>query len=373
MTEEPVEVATSETAERRILSVMLVLLIVVLAGLTAFYLALTKPVQSVSAKKLKDITFLFQIFGPSTNDRFNRPTDVATDSRGNIYVTDTLNDRVAVFDNSGKYLNSFKTGVIRPLGIDVGPDGTVYVVSKRNDLVVGFDRRGKILRHYKAFIPLDVASDGKRVYISTIGPIVSYDAKTGKDRRLIGWQGRGKDEFAWPNGLAVRDGWLFVADTNNLRLKVLKPNGKVEWTLGQPPTKATFSAQQGRMFGVPSSVSLDEDGNIFVLDAFRDRIYLYGDNKKFVATWGGDQGDAEGQFDHPSGIAYGGDGVVYVVDKFNDRVQALRLAMPGEKPFLAFGPWCWLALLALLLLALLIYAIRKFFEKKRSENVSAGA
>lgn len=354
--------------ERRFLAIALIVLILLLAGLFGLYLTLTKPLKPVTAKETQGFTFLFQIFGPSTKDRFKTPTDVAVDKEGNIYVTDTLNDRVAIFDEDGKYLKVFKTGVKRPLGIDVGPDGKVYVVSKRQDMVVVFDSKGKLVKHYKAFIPLDVAVEGKRVYITTIGPIVSFDIASGEDRRLIGWHGREAEDFAWPNGIAARDGKLYVADTNNLRLKVLKTNGKIEWIIGNPPTQAKFTQEEGRSFGVPSGVALDEKGNIFLIDGFRDRIYLYSKDKKQLASWGGERGDAEGQLDHPSGIAYGGDGVIYVVDKFNNRVQAFRVNMPGQSIASNVLRWWYLIIPGILLLALLLYAIRKVLQRDKTNE-----
>jgi DNA-binding beta-propeller fold protein YncE len=360
--------------ERRFLILALCVLLVLLSALGWLYLSISAPVKPVTATAQEDLTFLFQMFGPSADDRFEKPTDVAVDDGGNIYVTDTLNDRVAVFDSSGTFLSEFGTGVIRPLGIDVGPDGTVYVVSKRNDLVVAYDRDGELKRHYKAFIPLDVVAEGDRVYITTIGPIVSYDIATGEDQRLFGWNGREADEFAWPNSITSRDGRLFVADTNNLSLKSVSTTGAVEWVVGKSPTEAKFTEEQGRVFGAPAGVALDEEGRIFVVDAFRDTIYLYDSDGKLV-SWGGERGDAEGQFDHPAGIAYGGDGIIYVVDKFNNRVQAFRVTVPGEASLLRglSAWWCVVPLLLVLLLVLIAYVSRRAMGRRHAEGERAGS
>src|SRR2546427_5384832 len=42
----------------------------------------------------------------SKQGQLNHPSGVAVDSSGNIYVADTNNDRIAVFDSSGKLLKS---------------------------------------------------------------------------------------------------------------------------------------------------------------------------------------------------------------------------------------------------------------------------
>jgi len=77
--------------------------------------------------------------GPSTpgaaeSGRFAAPTNVAVDSKGNLYVTDTWNHRVQVFDRRGRFLRAFGShgtrpgNFVRPKGIAVDSEGHVYVV-----------------------------------------------------------------------------------------------------------------------------------------------------------------------------------------------------------------------------------------------------
>ncbi len=61
------------------------------------------------------------------------PTNLAVDRQGNIYVADTLDYRVEIFDPSGKFVRTFgaqgdRPGeFIRPKGIAVDSEGHVYV------------------------------------------------------------------------------------------------------------------------------------------------------------------------------------------------------------------------------------------------------
>ncbi|MGV2388293.1 MAG UNVERIFIED_CONTAM: hypothetical protein LVR29_08070 [Microcystis novacekii LVE1205-3] len=46
------------------------------------------------------------------NGQFNRPYGIAVGSGGNIYVADTLNSRVQVFNSSGVFQSTFGTGTV---------------------------------------------------------------------------------------------------------------------------------------------------------------------------------------------------------------------------------------------------------------------
>ncbi len=87
----------------------------------------------------------------TTPGDFALPTDVAVDKDGNIYVTDTLNWRVEIFDGEGKYISQFgkhcdAIGCFeRPKGIAVDADGHIWVVDTSLGLVQAYDRDGALL------------------------------------------------------------------------------------------------------------------------------------------------------------------------------------------------------------------------------------
>jgi DNA-binding beta-propeller fold protein YncE len=87
----------------------------------------------------------------STPGDFALPTDVAVDKDGNIYVTDTLNWRVEIFDADGKFISQFgkhcdAIGCFeRPKGIALDSDGHIWVVDNGLSLVQAYDRDGQLL------------------------------------------------------------------------------------------------------------------------------------------------------------------------------------------------------------------------------------
>lgn len=83
--------------------------------------------------------------------QFSRPTNVAVDADGNLYVTDTFNNRVEIFDADGNFMSSFgKAGdgpgyFARPKGIAIDQDGHVWVADTVQDRVQVFTREGRLL------------------------------------------------------------------------------------------------------------------------------------------------------------------------------------------------------------------------------------
>jgi len=80
-----------------------------------------------------------------------KPTGLAVDGDGNLYVCDTLNDRVEVFDADGKFISTYgKNGdgpgyFARPKGIAVDGDGHIWVADGMQDRVQVFNQQWQLL------------------------------------------------------------------------------------------------------------------------------------------------------------------------------------------------------------------------------------
>jgi DNA-binding beta-propeller fold protein YncE len=106
---------------------------------------------------------------------FSLPTNVAVDKEGNVYVTDTLNNRVEIFDADGKFVSMFgKNGdgpghFARPKGIAIDRDGHIWVVDAVQQRVQVFDTEGRLLIYFgepgnwpgQFSAPYDIAIDPK--------------------------------------------------------------------------------------------------------------------------------------------------------------------------------------------------------------------
>ena len=85
---------------------------------------------------------------------FDRPTNLAVDGDSNLYVVDTFNNRIQVFDADGQFVRIFgRQGNIagtfmRPKGIAIDADSHVYVVDAEFNNVQVFDSDGRVLMFF---------------------------------------------------------------------------------------------------------------------------------------------------------------------------------------------------------------------------------
>lgn len=82
---------------------------------------------------------------------FAKPTGVAVDQDGNLYVCDTLNNRIEIFDADGKFVSAFgKAGdgpgyFARPKGVAIDSDGHIWVADGQQDRVQVFNKDAQLL------------------------------------------------------------------------------------------------------------------------------------------------------------------------------------------------------------------------------------
>jgi len=88
---------------------------------------------------------------------FSKPTNVAVDKDGNLYVSDTWNDRVEEFDGDGNFIRTWgKNGdgpgeFGRPKGIAIDCDGHIWVADAMLDRIQVFTSEGRYLLGFGGF------------------------------------------------------------------------------------------------------------------------------------------------------------------------------------------------------------------------------
>jgi len=88
--------------------------------------------------------------GDDAPGTFARPTNIAVGAKGELYVSDTLNSRIQIFDAGGNFVSAFGKGgdgpadFARPKGIALDSDGHVWVADADQNRVKVYDRQGRL-------------------------------------------------------------------------------------------------------------------------------------------------------------------------------------------------------------------------------------
>jgi DNA-binding beta-propeller fold protein YncE len=215
--------------------------------------------------------------------QFSEPAAFDCGPDGKIYVADTRNSRVQVFDREGTFELAFgergdKTGQLNaPEGIVVNSSGIVYVADTANDRIQMFNTDGIFLMSFgsrsktkKGQVPPDgtfsrptalALNSKEHLYVLDSGNhrIQVFDEK-GKHLASIGKQGDRYQQFDNPVDIALDDeDYLYIADQGNHRIQVIPPKE-------ESSTIPIVFGSVGRGYG--------QFDTITAVDVFDHRIYV---------------------------------------------------------------------------------------------------
>jgi len=138
-------------------------------------------------------------------------------------------------------------------------------------------------------------------------------------------------EFAHSVRVDAEDNIWAVDEGTNMIIK-FNPAGRVVMVLGYRPDVAAglvatpfgpAPPADKYLFGRPTDVAWDPQGNIFISDGYTNhRVVKYDKNGRFLRQVGSERpGSEPSQFNTPHGIAVDAQGNVYVADRANHRMQ----------------------------------------------------
>jgi trimeric autotransporter adhesin len=240
----------------------------------------------------------------------NRGTaGLALDQAGDLFLTDTGNDRVRkVTPGNIRVISTVITGP-EPRGCATDSQGDVFVAETGANKVVKLDPSGAV---------------------TTI-------AGTGR----AGWTGDGGQatsaELSAPEGLAVdQQGQLYIADAgNNIVRKVDLANGTITTVAGNGQAGELGDrgpAIKAELY-LPTGLAVDSHGILYIADSANNkvrRVDLFGNISTLAgnghAGFNGDGGPAaDAELNNPVALAVDSAGNLYIADLGNNRVRLVRL------------------------------------------------
>jgi serine/threonine protein kinase len=257
---------------------------------------------------------------------------------GRVIVGDTATRQVHVYSFEGRWVGDLimtdedtKTrggSLTKPSGIAIDVKGRVYVVDSSDPYVRVFDSKGVFAKEFcniqgkeGGLQGIAVDSTGL-IYLSDMDNacVQIFQSDLGLWMRKIDNKGKGDDSLQMPAGLAIdRANQLYCADYGTSRIHVFSKSGSLLRSFGG---KGNGPGQ----FNVPRAVAVDKNDKIYVLDSLNHRIQVFGPTGNLFYIFGG-RGSEPGKFIGPSDLSIDlENNLLYVADKGNQRIQVFELS-----------------------------------------------
>lgn len=245
--------------------------------------------------------------GAPTSAQLNLPLGLSLDSSGNLYIVDSLNQRVRKISGgnistvagngtagySGDSAAATSAEMLNPSGVAVDSSGNIYIADTSNHVIRMVNSGGTI----STFAGTNVGG---------------YSGDGGAANLA---------QLDLPTGVAVdKSGNVFIADSGNNVIREVS-GGNIKTVVGAVP---------GQFMNDPESVLVDSSGNLFISEQSGYRISEFSNGTLTVLAgngnigFSGDNGPGtEASLDEPTGIALDSQGYLYICDTINSRIRKL--------------------------------------------------
>ena len=270
--------------------------------------------------------------GPATEAQLSGPRQLLVDGAGDLYIPDTFNHRIRKVDSTGMITTVAGTGergysgdggpaidaqLNWPSALVVDGDGNLYIADMVNQRVRKMDSTGTITT---------IAGTGEDGYSGDGGPATEA-------------------QLSYPWSMALDGtGNLYIADRYNHRVRKVDSTGTITTIAGTG--EVGFSGDGGpateAQLNGPVSVRLDGTGNLYIAEGTGARVRKV-DSTGTITTiagtgengYSGDGGPAtEAQLTWPSDLTLDEAGNLYIVDSGDKRI---RVVVPARLDFAHFA------------------------------------
>lgn len=282
-------------------------------------------------KNYKVQKIIRQFTSNGKTDQLNRPTGIFVNAKGNLYIADTGNKRVVVLSKDGKLLMTIGNPkssqvsmdfVYTPTKVAVDFADRVFVVSKNcTEGIMEFDQNGSFLGYYGAIKTQSSLVNAFWKAIATKKQKQSMALTIPTEYSSIDIDSKG---FVYGTVSAIDttnnfSGDLFIHKLNPMGADVLKRYGFY------PPMGDVEYDYSGNIMKISKlcDILVLPDGIYSVLDSYRGRIFTYDSDGDLLYIFGS-MGTSLGQFGNPVALAETADNHYLVLDNKYDQIVEFK-------------------------------------------------
>ncbi|MDT4912094.1 MAG: hypothetical protein QOC66_1222, partial [Pseudonocardiales bacterium] len=269
--------------------------------------------------------------GLATAASLNFPSGLAFDQRGRLYIADSVNNRIRRIDGDGVITN-FAGDPAGTAGND-GDGGSAGAAHLSAPDRIALDAAGN------AYVS-DYGNNRVR-RIAPNGVITDFAGRSDGQPGNTGDEGAATEAaLNHPRGLAVDvHGNVFIADSDNHRVRVVDPTGTIHNFAGDATATAGNDGDGGPAriahLDGPVEVAVGPSGDVYISEWTRHRVRKVDtagtiSNVAGSLAGGGSSGDGgpatSARLDLPSGLAFDPAGNLYIADHENNRVRRVDAA-----------------------------------------------
>ncbi|MHC5026743.1 MAG: NHL repeat-containing protein [Planctomycetota bacterium] len=216
-----------------------------------------------------------------TTPTFGQPLGLAWDAHGDrLLVADAVTGSIVTLNAAGQVRETLGAEhLVRPSGVAVDADGRIYVSDAGAHRVIVLDRSGALVGQIgdrgvapgNFNFPTNVCVDDVgRVYVAdSLNFRIQIFDENLEPLRTVGAQGDRPGYFSQPKGVALdSDGHLYVVDAHFETIQIFDDAGRLLLDFGG-------EGQDPGRFWLPAGIHIDSRDRIWVADSYNHRVQVF--------------------------------------------------------------------------------------------------
>jgi sugar lactone lactonase YvrE len=261
--------------------------------------------------------------GPAIAAALNEPYGVVVDRDGNLYIADRLNRRVRRIDAASGVITTLAGTGEAQYGGDGGP-AVKAGLAEPNGLAFGPGETQLYIT--------DVADNRVRVVDMAARTIATFAGTGAAEHTGDGGKATAAGTFGARAVKVAADGTVYILERQGSSLRTVDPKTGIISTIAGTTARG-YSGDGGpslaAVFDAPKEMAIDRDGSLLIVDTENHAIRRI-DHRTGILTNlaggrqgpGGDGGPADlAGLDRPHGAVVSPDGAVYIGDTNNHRIR----------------------------------------------------